>query len=187
MRALLLLGLAGCAGGTSTLRGMVSVRGTPIPNVFVHLKEGVPPGPYPLPAEAVTLKQHGMEFTPRVFGLRAGQTLRITSEDASPHNVFCTPFRNAGFNFNMVEDQVELKRFDQAETMIEFQCHLHFAMRAFAGVLDHPFFAVTDRDGRFEIRDVPAGRYTLSAWDEGLGAKALDIQAPAETLRVSLP
>lgn len=187
MRALVLLCLAGCAGGSSTLRGVVSVRGTPIPNVFVHLKEGVPPGPYPLPAEAVTLKQHGMEFTPRVFGLRAGQTLRITSEDASPHNVFCTPFRNEGFNLNMVEDQVVLKRFEKPETMVEFQCHLHFAMRAFAGVLDHPYFAVTDRDGRFEIPGVPAGRYLLSGWDEGIGGKTLELVAPAPELRLDFP
>lgn len=187
MKALLLLCLAGCAGGTSTLRGVVSARGTPIPNVFVHLKEGVPPGPYPPPAEAVTLKQHGMEFTPRVFGLRAGQTLRITSEDASPHNVFCMPFRNEGFNFNMVEDQVELRRFAKSETMIEFQCHLHFAMRAFAGVLDHPFFAVSDREGRFVIPDVPPGRYVLSAWDEGLGAKTLDLRAPLPEVRLDFP
>jgi plastocyanin len=187
MRALLLLGLAGCAGGTSTLRGVVSVRNAPISGVFVHLKEGVPAGPYPVPAEPVTLKQHGMEFVPRVFGLRAGQALRITSEDTTPHNVFCAPFRNEAFNFNMNEGEAVLKRFDKAETMVEFQCHLHFAMRAFAGVLDHPYFAVTDRDGRFEIPGVPAGRYRIAAWDEGLGTKETQVELPGAPVRIDFP
>jgi hypothetical protein len=128
-----------------------------------------------------------MEFVPRVFGLRAGQTLRITSEDTTPHNVFCAPFVNEGFNVNMLEGEVVLKRFRKTETMVEFQCHLHFAMRAFAGVLDHPYFAVTDRDGRFEIPRVPAGRYRVAAWDEGLGAKELDVELPSSSLRIDFP
>ena len=70
---------------------------------------------------------------------------------------------------------------------MEFQCHLHFAMRAFAGVLDHPFFSVTDRDGRFEIPGVPPGRYRISAWDEGLGAKDVDVTVPAADLRIEFP
>jgi hypothetical protein len=162
-------------------------RGQAVSNAFVYVKSGLPPRTWPAPAEAVELAQRGLEFVPRVFGLRVGQTLRITSQDSSPHNVFCQPFQNAGFNQNMTEGEVLEKRFDRPEAMIELRCHLHAAMFAFAGVLDHPFFAVTDRDGRFTLQGLPPGRYRIAVWDEGLGSKEFDVDFPAEGLAIEIP
>ena len=59
--------------------------------------------------------------------------------------------------------------FDKPEVMVPFKCDVHGWMNAYVGVLDHPYFAVTKDDGKFELKDLPAGTYTVTAWHEKLG------------------
>jgi plastocyanin len=147
----------------------------PLPNVFVSIKSGLEGRTYPVPADPVVLDQITFQFVPRVFGIRAGQTLRITSQDSSQHNVFCQPFKNSGFNVSLFGGEVVEKKFNTPEVMILLQCNIHHIMKAYAGVLDHPFFAVTGPDGGFEIKGLPPGRYTLSAWQETMGNQDVEV------------
>ena len=55
--------------------------------------------------------------------------------------------------------------------MIPFKCDVHGWMNAYVGVLDHPYFAVTDKDGKFDIKTLPPGTYTIEAWHEKLGTQ----------------
>lgn len=144
-------------------------------NVFVYVKAGLEGKKYPVPAEPVVLDQVTFQFVPHVFGIRAGQTLKITSQDASQHNVFCQPFKNPGFNVSMFGGEAVEKTFPSPEVMILLQCNIHHIMKAYAGVLDHPFFTVTGADGRFEIRGLPPGRYTLAAWQEFRGSREVEV------------
>jgi hypothetical protein len=57
------------------------------------------------------------------------------------------------------------------EVMVEFKCDVHSWMRAYAGVLPHPYFAVSGNGGMFELKDVPPGTYTIEAWHEKLGTQ----------------
>jgi hypothetical protein len=148
----------------------------PLQHVFVHIKEGLEGRVYPVPKEPVVLDQVNFQFVPHVFGMRAGQTLKITSQDYTQHNVFCQPFDNPAFNVMMFQGEVEEKKFPKPEAMILFQCNIHHIMKAFAGVLDHPFFAVTGPDGTYEIKGLPPGRYKLQAWQESLGNSAVDLE-----------
>ncbi len=59
--------------------------------------------------------------------------------------------------------------FTAREVMVPFKCDVHGWMNAYAGVLDHPYFAVTGADGRFELKSLPPGTYTVEAWHERLG------------------
>ena len=176
MRTLLLPLLAGCAAAappapSSSVSGVVSGPQFPLKNAFVYVKSGLEGRRFDLPKEPVVLDQRGFEFVPRVFGLRTGQELRVTSADYTIHVVRCIPFNNPEFNVTMLQDDVITKVFPKSEVMVAFDCTHHTHMKAFAGVLDHPFFAVTDRDGRFEIRGLPEGTYTLAAWCEERGAR----------------
>lgn len=169
-----LLCLAGCSpiapGPPGVVSGRILSRDGPLPNVFVFVKEGLDGRTFDVPKEPVVLDQRGFEFVPRVFGMRAGQPLRITSGDYTMHNVNCQPFNNPGFNVSLMQDESITKTFPKPEVMILFGCNVHGAMRAYAGVLDHPYFAVTGPDGAFELPPLPPGAYTIEAWDEYRGS-----------------
>jgi hypothetical protein len=156
---------SGVVGGT------VSGREGLLPWVFVHVKTGLEGRRFDVPQEPVLLDQHGNEFIPHVLGLRAGQPLRVLSSDSGIHNVFCTPFHNPAFNETLMQDQSMTKVSEKSEVMIQFKCNIHGHMVAYAGVLDHPFFAVTGFDGAFEIRGLPPGDYTIEAWSEFHGTR----------------
>ena len=133
-------------------------------DAFVWVKEGIT-GTYPVPSEPVTLDQKGCEYTPRVFGARAGQTVALANSDPLLHNVhapsFNVPLANAGV-------KVE-RKLTRPEVMATITCDVHPWMRAYAGVVAHPFFAVSKADGSFEIKGLPAGSYTPEVWQEKLG------------------
>jgi hypothetical protein len=64
--------------------------------------------------------------------------------------------------------------------MVPFKCDVHGWMNAYVGVMDHPFFAVTDDNGGFEIPGLPAGTYTVEAWHEKLGAISQSVTLTAK-------
>jgi plastocyanin len=186
-RAGVLLLLAACASEPpaapghppGTVAGTVMSRSLPLSDAFVYVKQGLEGRRFAVPSAPVVLDQKSNEFVPRVFGLRAGQTLRITSQDYGLHNVTCTPFNNAEFNETLLGEQSLTRVFDKPEVMIQFRCNIHGNMRAWAGVLDHPYFAVTGPDGRFEFRDLPPGDYVIEAWHEYFGSRRAQVTVGA--------
>jgi hypothetical protein len=137
-------------------------------NVFVYLKEGVS-GTYPPPEDAVMLDQVGCRYIPHVFGVQVGQPLHITNSDPAVHNVNAVARTNRGFNLIQQPDSSSSTRqFEAPEVMVPIRCDVHPWMNAWAGVVAHPFFAVTGEDGTFQIGRLPAGTYTIEAWHEHL-------------------
>ena len=67
------------------------------------------------------------------------------------------------------------KTFTTREVMVPFKCDVHGWMSAYAGVLDHPYFAVTTGGGRFELKNLPPGTYTIEAWHERLGTQTQQV------------
>jgi hypothetical protein len=177
LATLLLLG--GCAAAPTatadSVSGRVMTRYGPVWKAFVYVESGLEGRPFEPPAASLTLDQRGYEFIPRVFGLRVGQTLRITSSDPTHHNVRCDPFDNDGFNLMLHEHEVTEKRFHKREIMVELRCDLHPHMKSYIGVLEHPFFAVTGTDGLFELRGLPPGDYVIAAWSEDRGLKRIPV------------
>lgn len=145
-------------------------------NAFVYLKgEGLEPKAIPAPP-AVRIDQKGCWFEPRVIGLQVGQTLEVTNSDKVTHNIHPEAKANREWNQSQAPEDPALKRkFAQPEVMIRVKCNVHKWMRAWIGVVGHPYFAVTGADGRFELKDVPPGSYTLVAWHEKLGTRETKI------------
>lgn len=174
-RAAIFLLLAACAsppaGPADVVSGAVTSVHGPMSDVFVYVKRGLEGRTFPVPKEPFRLDQRSNEFLPHVFGLRAGQPLRISSSDVGLHNVTCTPFNNAEFNETLFGEQTLTKVFEKPEVMIQFRCNIHGNMRAWVGVLDHPFFTVTEPDGKFTLRGLPPGEYVVEAWSEYYGSK----------------
>jgi len=134
-------------------------------NVFVYVKSGLEGKTFPAPAEAGVLDQVGCLYEPFVSGLMVNQKLKIKNSDTFMHNVHALPRINKEFNFAQpMKDQVNEKSFDKPEVMVRFKCDVHGWMFAYVGVLEHPFFAVTGKDGSFKISGLPNGKYTLEAY-----------------------
>ncbi len=149
---------------------VVNGNGT-LKNVFVYVKEGVK-GSYPAPATPVTLEQTGCWYKPHIFGIQTNQPLDIVNDDATLHNINAKPTINVPFNIAQpVKGMKSSKKFAKPEVMVKFKCNVHPWMNAYAGVLGHPFFGVSDDQGAAAISGLPAGTYTLEAWHEVYGAK----------------
>ncbi len=150
---------------------VVNADGT-LKNVFVYVKEGVPQKKYDVPKTPVVFDQVGCHYTPKVFGLQTGQPLEIRNSDDTLHNVHALPTASQQFNLGMPIKGMKLtKKFDKPEVMVKIKCEVHPWMKAYAGVLDHPYYAVTGDNGTAEIKDLPAGEYTIEAWHEKYGTQ----------------
>jgi hypothetical protein len=152
---------------------LVKVADGKLEDVFVYVKAGLPKGSYPTPSEPVAFDQKGCEFTPRVFGIMAGQPLALGNSDRLMHNVK-TPEFNQAFPFGAKREM----KLGEPAVMDTIKCDVHPWMRAYAGVMEHPYFAVTKADGAFAIKGLVEGEYTLAAWHEKLGTQEIKAKAP---------
>jgi plastocyanin len=164
---------------------VVVVNGGKLANVFVYVKEGLPQGSFAVPGEPVVLDQKGCRYIPHMLGIVAGQQLKITNADTADHNIHDMPSNNQAFNHSqMPTDKPLTKTFSNAEMMIPVQCNQHPWMRAYINVMAHPYFAVSSADGSYEIKNLPAGEYTLAAVHEKLGEQTMKVKvAPKETAK----
>jgi plastocyanin len=149
---------------------VVGSDGKTLGNVFVYVKDGLGNYVFDTPTQAVQLDQHGCRYTPHVFGIRVGQPLEITNSDMTLHNIHAVPKNNSEFNTGQpLQGMKHEHTFTAPEVMVPFKCDVHGWMNAYVGVVNHPFFAVTKEDGKFELKGLPAGTYTIEAWHERLG------------------
>jgi len=155
-------------------------------NVFVKLEGSFPDAP--AAAQPVTIDQRGCIYTPRVVGVRVGQVLQVKNSDSLLHNVHSLSGRANGFNIGQpMAGMVNQFRLKDEETMLRLSCDIHTWMRAYIGVVSHPYFAVTGSAGTFEIANVPAGSQTLQVWQEAYGQrKQTVIVKPGATTTVEL-
>lgn len=141
-------------------------------NVFVHVTDGLGDRTFPAPQTPVVLDQQGCKYMPHVFGAQVGQPIRIINSDGTLHNVHAVPKVNAEFNFGQpLKGMESIRTFTAPEIMVPFRCDVHGWMAAYAGIVAHPFFAVSGPDGSFEIKGLPAGTYTIETWHERFGTQ----------------
>jgi plastocyanin len=143
-----------------------------IANVFIFLAKAPAGYKAEVPKEEVTFDQKGCRFLPHTLLVQAGQTVKILSDDPIPHNTHTFPLRNSGFNQSISPNDrkgVELKYTKAEKLPIEVKCDFHAWMKAYHLILDHPFMAVTDAEGKFEIKNLPAGKHEFVVWHEKKG------------------
>jgi plastocyanin len=141
-------------------------------NVFVYVKDGLGNYHFDAPATPVILDQKGCSYSPHVFGVRVGQPVEIVNSDQTMHNVHAMGKVNQEFNFGQPFAGIKnTKAFTAPEVMVHFKCNVHGWMSAYAGVVGHPYYAVTANGGAFELKNLPAGTYTVEAWHEKFGTQ----------------
>jgi hypothetical protein len=148
-------------------------------NVFVYLKEGPAGKTYTPPEKMPVLDQVNCFYEPYVMGVMVNQKFQIKNSDPLMHNVHATPKVPGNKEFNVgqpVQGMVTERTFTSPEVLVRFKCDVHPWMFAYVGVLPHPYFAVTDKDGKFKLpSDLPAGKYTLVAYHLKAGEATQEI------------
>jgi hypothetical protein len=122
-----------------------------------------------VPDKPAVMDQPCCAFEPHALGLRQGQELLVKNSAKFSHNTRYTghPAKNPGRSVLIPSEQeLSIKELVADRIPVSVKCDLHPWMSAWVRVFDHPYFAVTDADGKFEIKDVPAGKYRLMVWHE---------------------
>jgi plastocyanin len=155
--------------GTNSAEAVIVGDGH-LANVFVYVKEGLGNRTFDVPKDPVTLNQSGCKYQPHVLGVMAGQTVKIVNSDPTTHNIHPTPKDNREWNESQAPQAAALeKAFAREEVMLPVKCNQHPWMRMFLNVTKNPFYAVTGPDGKFEIKGLPPGDYTIAFVHEKLG------------------
>jgi hypothetical protein len=145
-------------------------------NVVVYVKEGLGTYRFDMPAEPAKLDQMGCRYTPHVAVARVGQPIEISNSDDTLHNVHAMPRVNQEFNFaQALKGLKDQRTFTKPEVGIVFRCDVHPWMTSYVSVFDHPYYAISADGGKFTLKDVPPGTYTLEAWHERLGTQTQQV------------
>ena len=159
-------------GAAATDETVIVGDGGALQNVFVYVKDGLGNLRFPVPSTPALLDQKGCRYVPHVMGVQVGQSVEILNSDPTLHNIHAIPAANQEFNVGQPLPGIKLTRqFSTSEVMVPFKCDVHPWMRAYIGVLDHPYFAVTGADGAFNLEGLPPGTYAIEAWHETLGTQ----------------
>lgn len=140
-------------------------------------------------APKVEFDQVGCRFTPHVLVVQAGQTVQVISGDAIGHNTRGNPQKNTAFNFivspnDRMGNPVPTKVAERLPVPVT--CDIHNWMKAHWLIIDHPYAAVTDKNGEFEIKDIPAGDHEFRIWHENPGYLVKDPKDPKKAPKFTI-
>lgn len=147
--------------------------------------ERIPGKTFTPPAAPVVIDQKNLAFQPHVVPVLVGTRVSFPNSDEVRHNVF-SPTKGAAFDLGSFSMGVSRNRVFDVPGVVTLLCNVHAEMSAYVIVAETPYFAVSDREGRFAIPAVPPGRYELVAWHERakLVRQSIDVPEgrPATTL-----
>lgn len=156
--------------------GDVLVHDGLVENVFVYVKEGLEGKTFETPADPVVIDNHGCTYQPHVAGALVNQPIELRNSDPTLHNVHAYPQTAKQWNVGLPFQGMKLnKKFSGSEIMVKLKCDVHPWMVGYLGVLPHPYFAVTGKDGKFEFKNLPARNYTLEVWHERFGTQTSSV------------
>jgi len=158
---------------------MVTDGSGDLANVVVYISDGLGDRTFDPPSQPAVLEQKGCLYEPHVVAMRAGQTLRVVNADSTTHNIHPTPANNREWNKSQPPGLTIEETFARQEVGVPVKCNVHPWMKSYVAVLKNPYFAVSGKNGSFEIKDLPPGTYTVQAWHEKLGTKTQQITVGA--------
>jgi plastocyanin len=179
------------SGRAGEIKGKVTAAGMRSPeNIAIYI-DAIPGKTFPPPAKPVVMDQKNLKFVPHVVVVQAGTTVNFLNSDSVGHNVF---WPSIGGNKKLAHNlgtwpQGQEKSFTFNDPGVaSLLCNVHPEMSGYVVVVATPYFAVTNKDGDYEIKDVPPGHYTLKAWsEEGKPvSQAVDVAAGSITVDLTV-
>ena len=128
---------------------------------------------------AAALNQEGCAFTPHVVVTQAEGSVLVRNSDATLHNVHTHADENVSVNRAQPQFLKHLALSLEFPEFVHVTCDVHNWMSSWIVAAPHPYYAVTDAEGKFELADVPAGSYTVGVWHETLGEQELTVTVAA--------
>jgi plastocyanin len=166
--------------GTNTAETIVADGGK-LENVFVYVKDGLGNRTFAVPTEKATIHQQDCRYHPHVLGAMVGQTVEVANDDPTTHNIHPTPKDNREWNESQAPKAAPIeKSFAREEILLPVKCNQHPWMKMYINVVKSPYFAVTDKDGKYEIKHLPPGDYTLAFVHEKLGEQDQKVTVAAK-------
>ena len=184
------LALAG-AGWGNEIKGKVSVQGIKsAENIAVYV-DAIPDKRFDPPKDHVVVDQRKMAFIPHVVAVQQGTTVEFLNSDPVGHNVYWPSISgNKKLSHNLgTWPKGEKKPFQFNDLGVaSLLCNVHPEMSGYVVVVPTPYFVVTDKDGSFEIKNIPAGKYTLKTWSEDgkPTTQAVDVSAAVTTVELTV-
>ena len=148
-------------------------------NVIVFISEGLGDRTFDAPTQPVVIEQKGCLYQPHVLAIRTNQPLQVVNDDPTSHNIHPIPVNNREWNKAEAPGTKMEEAFQREEVAIPVKCNVHPWMRGYVAVFKHPFFAVSGKDGGFDLSNLPPGTYTVKAWHEKLGTSTQTITVGA--------
>jgi plastocyanin len=170
------------------IKGKVSVQGIRSAEHIAVYVDAIPGKDFPAPTEHVVMDQKGLKFVPHVLVVLKGSTVEFLNSDPVGHNVYWPSVGgNKKLTHNMgtwPKDQKKPFQFNDLG-VASLLCNVHPEMSGYVVVVSTPYFAVTDKEGSFEIKNVPPGTYTLKTWSEEGKATTESVTVGAGTASVN--
>jgi plastocyanin len=155
----------------ATTEDMVVGANGGLANVIIYVSDGLGDRTFQPPAQPATIEQKGCLYRPHVVALQTNQKFDVVNSDATTHNIHPMPNYNREWNKTQPHGMPVEETFTREEIAIPVKCNVHPWMKGYIAVFKHPYFAITDKDGNFEMKDLPPGTYTIKAWHEKLGTQ----------------
>jgi plastocyanin len=156
-----------------------------VKNVVVWLQTPPAGAAWPAAPIKVEMDQKSCVFVPHVVVVPVGGTVEFLNSDRLLHNLHSASRENASFNRTQPRGRAIPIVFSKPE-IVRVNCDLHSWMRAWVVVAEHPFYAVTNDAGEFELPPMPPGKYTLQIWQETLGVSTREVTVGADDARVTV-
>jgi plastocyanin len=137
---------------------MVDAQGA-LQNVVVFVSEGLGDRTFEPPAQPAVIEQKGCIYEPHVKAIRANQKLELVNDDSTAHNIHPQPSNNREWNKAEPPGTKMEEAFAREEIAIPVKCNVHPWMKSYIAVFKHPYFAVTGKDGSFDLSNLPPGTY----------------------------
>ena len=156
-----------------TTETVVTGANNSLENVVVYISVGAPDeGP---PTPAAVFDQKGCRYIPHVLAFQVNQELKINNDDQTSHNIHPLAKINHEWNKSQPPGTPALsEKYAQAE-FIPVKCNVHPWMHGTFAVLKNSHYAISSNDGGFTLPNLPAGKYTVTAWHESYGTQTQDV------------
>ena len=167
----------------SAVSGTVTSGGKPVADAVVSL-EGGDKGK---PVSGARVDQKGMRFVPHVLVVTKDTKVDFPNNDAVYHNVFAQ-FHAKKFDLGLYPKGSSKSIVFDRTGVVSVLCNVHSEMSAYIVIVDTPYYTITDKNGKFSIPGVKAGKYTAKAWHESgkTGSKDAQVSSSGGNVDISI-